>query len=86
MKPDAKKRQKLDATRMLAGPDGNSLKCGFCGWWGYVTPDDALFIACPKCAHPHHWAPVPTCCASSTHGVPLGCGSPVCWNRRSDLL
>ena len=73
-------------TRMLAGPDGSSLKCGFCGFWDYVAEQPDGLVVCAKCRHMHHWSPEKTCCANPKHNTKLGCGSPVCWNRRSDLL
>ena len=81
-------RKVLDATRMLAGPDGSSLKCGECGWWGYLQgqPVLAALVACPKCRYAHAWDPVKVCCANPTHAIPFSCGSSLCWNRKSDLL
>jgi hypothetical protein len=80
-------RKVQNATRMLAEPDGRSLRCGNCGWWDYILPPRLAGIYnCPTCHHQHDWRPVSVCCANPTHGISMGCGSALCPNRRTGLL
>ena len=75
-------------SRMMAGPDGNSLACGFCGDVNYVkVPTSALMptVECPACKQLHPWRPEVVCCANPEHTSVDGCGSALCWKRRSDL-
>ena len=74
-------------TRMMAGPDGNSLLCGKCGNVNYVTVPVAVIpkVACPECGRVHIWAPESVVCANPDHNSSQGCSSVLCWKRRKGL-
>ena len=68
----------LHHTRMMAGPDGNSLECGNCGFMAYVKIDDG-HCSCPGCDAGFKWKPESVACACPSHNAPTGCENPGCW-------